>query len=140
MTQKALNFVVNGMLTTEREITEKRIAHILSQMPTEIVDGFTDGFVVEIEVNHSDLANFMITKYPERQFVEFLTPAVEIRDMRAKVTVRAKVVKWKNPNGSDWDMKYTKDEKYTEKRVETYTEVIEVYPDSRIPGIKQTIL
>ena len=143
MTQKALKFVVSGMLNNEREITEERVAFILNMLPEHALDGFTDGFVVNATVNDpSTLLEFVKQRNKGKVFTSLLqanfSPASG--DVPSALNVECERVVYIKENGKDWDTRDTKNDEYCVKQVKTYQERIELFGYSNIPGVEIAIL
>lgn len=143
MTQKALRFVVSGMLNSERENTEKRVAFILNMLPEHMLDGFTDGFVIHADVNDpSALLEFVKQRNKGKVLTSLLrtdfSPAN--RESAATLNVECERVVYLKEGGKDWDTRDTKSDEYCVKQVKTYTERIELFGYSGIPGVEFAIL
>ena len=143
MTQKALKFVVSGMLNNEREITEERVAFILNMLPEHMLDGFTDGFVMNAVVNDpSALLEFVKQRNKGKVFTSLLQanflPASG--DNPSTLNVECERIVYNKEGGKDWEARDTKNDEYCIKQVKTYTERIELFGYSNIPGVEIAIL
>jgi hypothetical protein len=142
MTQKALRFVVSGMLNDEREITEERVAFILNMLPEHVLDGFTDGFVMNATVNDpSALLEFVKRNNKGKVLTSLLrtnfSPAT--KDGSATLEVECERVVYLKEGGKDWDTRDTKSDEYCVKQVKTYTDNIALFGFSIIPGVELAI-
>lgn len=143
MTQKALRFVVSGMLNSEREITEERVAFILNMLPEHMLDGFTDGFVMNATVNDpSALLEFVKQCNKGKILTSLLrtnfSPATA--NDSATLEVECERVVYLKEGGKDWDTRDAKSDEYCIKQVKTYTESIRLFDYSNIPGVELAIL
>lgn len=143
MTQKALRFVVSGMLNNEREITEERVAFILNMMPEHVLDGFTDGFVMNATVNDpSALLEFVKQRNKGKVFTSLLkanfSPASGAEP--STLNVECERIVYTKEGGNDWDTRNTKDGEYCVKQVKTYQDHIELSGNDTIPGVEIAIL
>lgn len=143
MTQKALKFVVSGMLNSEREITEERIAFILNMLPEHMLDGFTDGFVMNAIVNDPSALLEFVKQRNERKVLTSLlrtkfSPAT--KEGVATLEVECERIVYNKENGKDWEAKDAKTDEYCIKQVKTYTERIELFGYRIIPGVELAIL
>lgn len=143
MTQKALRFVVSGMLNNEREITEERVAFILNMMPEHVLDGFTDGFVTNAIVNDpSALLEFVKQRNKGKVFTSLLkanfSPASGAEP--STLNVECERIVYTKEGGKDWDTRDTKDGEYCVKQVKTYQDHIELSGNNTIPGVEIVIL
>lgn len=143
MTQKALRFVVSGMLNNEREITEERVAFILNMLPQHVLDEFTDGFVTNAVVNDpSALLEFVKQRNKGKVFTSLLqanfSPASG--DVPSALNVECERIVYTKEGGKDWDSRDTKNDEYCIKQVKTYQERIELFGYSNIPGVELAIL
>lgn len=143
MTQKALRFVVSGMLNNEREITEERVAFILNMLPEYMLDGFTDGFVMNATVNDpSALMEFVKQRNKGKVLTSLLrtnfSPATA--NDPATLEVECERVVYLKEGGKDWDTRDTKSDEYCIKQVKTYTDNIALFGFSIIPGVELAIL
>lgn len=143
MTQKALKFVVSGMLNNERKITEERVAFILNMLPQHVLDGFTDGFVMNAVVNDpSALLEFVKQRNKRKTLTSLLqanfSPASG--DTPSTLNVECERVVYTKEGGKDWDTRDTKDDEYCIKQVKTYQERIELFGYDNIPGVELAIL
>ena len=146
MTQKALNFVVNGMLTTEREITEKRIAHMFIKLADRfggiVVDQFTDGFVTDaVVLDENSVLEFVRARNEKKHLERITNWKFTYEDtFRPKLVVTCERTAYFPVNGRTWDSANEPDDEHTECRVVDYSENIYLYPDSVIPGVQLYIL
>lgn len=143
MTQKALRFVVSGMLNSEREITEERVALVLNMLPEHMLDGFTDGFVMNADVNDpSALLEFVKQRNKGKVLTSLLrtnfSPATA--NGSATLEVECERVVYLKEGGKDWDTRDTKSNEYCIKQVKTYTESIGLFGYINIPGVELAIL
>lgn len=143
MTQKALRFVVSGMLNNEREITEERVAFILNMLPQHVLDGFTDGFVMNAVVNDpSALLEFV----KQRNKGKVLTSLLQANFLPASgdnpptLNVECERVVYIKEGGKEWDTRDTKNDEYCVKQIKTYQERIELSGNNTIPGVEIAIL
>lgn len=143
MTQKALRFVVSGMLDNEREITEERVAFILNLLPPFIVDGLTDGFVMNATVNDpSALLTFIKQRNKGKVLTSLLQAKFSPADQGAPSTlnVECERVVYTKEGGKDWDTRDTKDDEYCIKQIKTHRECIDLLGCDTIPGVEIAIL
>lgn len=142
MTQKALGFVVNGMLNNEREVAEKRIAFILSQLDESIIDGFTDGFVNSISVvDESALLEYVRGRNKSKLITSIVKTDIRKDScLKMRVDVMCNRIVYGKPNGKTWETADKKDEEHTVRTEVQWTDTIYLYPDSNIPGLQFTIL
>lgn len=143
MTQKALRFVVSGMLDSEREITEERFAFILNVLPEHMLDGFTDGFVMNATVNDpSALLEYVKQSNKGKVLTSLLrtnfSPAT--KESAATLEVECERVVYLKEGGKDWDTRDAKSDEYCIKQVKPYTMQIELFGYSIIPGVELAIL
>lgn len=143
MTQKALKFVVSGMLNSEREITEERVAFVLSMLPQHVLDGFTDGFVTNATVyDPIALLEFITQRNKGKTFTSLLqanfSPASG--DVPSMLNVECERVVYNKEGGKDWDTRDAKTNEYCVKQVKIYQERIELFGYSNVPGVELTIL
>lgn len=142
MTQKALKFVVSGMLNNEREITEERVAFILNMLPEHMLDGFTDGFVMNANVNDpSALLEFVRQRNKGKTLTSLLRTNFSpvTKDNMPTLTVECERVVYNKEGGKDWEAKDAKTDEYCVKQVKTYTECIGLFSYSIIPGVELAI-
>lgn len=143
MTQKALKFVVSGMLNNEREITEERVAFILNMLPQHVLDGFTDGFVMNATVNDpSALLEFVKQRNKGKTLTSLLQANFSLAsgDIPSTLNVECERVVYTKEGGKDWDTRDTKNDEYCIKQVKTYQEHIELFGYDNIPGVELAIL
>lgn len=141
MTQKALNFVVSGMLATEREVTERRIAFILATLDESVIDGFTDGFINSVKVtNYTELFEYVKTRNKSKQLTEIIKAEPKIDRFDVYVNVECKRIVYGKPNGKSWETADKPDDEHTVKTETTYTDTVHIYPGCEIPGVSYTIL
>lgn len=143
MTQKALRFVVSGMLNSEREITEERFAFVLNMLPEHMLDGFTDGFVMNATVNDpSALLEFVKQRNKGKVFTSLLRADFSPVTANDSTTLKVECerVVYLKEGGKDWDTRDTKSDEYCIKQVKTYTDRIELFSYSVIPGVELAIL
>lgn len=143
MTQKALNFVVSGMLATEKEVAEKRIAFILAKHDESVVDGFTDGFINSVKVtNYQALFEYVKGRNKSKQLTTIIEAEPKFNGFDVCVNVTCKRIVYGKPNGKSWETSDKADEEHTVKTETTYVDTIHLYPDSnlQIPGVAFTIL
>lgn len=143
MTQKALRFVVSGMLNSEREITEERVALVLNMLPEHMLDGFTDGFVMNANVNDpSALLEFVKQHNKGKVLTSLLRTnfSLATADSSATLEVECERVVYLKEGGKDWDTRDAKSDEYCIKQVKTYTESIGLFGYSNIPGVELAIL
>lgn len=143
MTQKALKFVVSGMLNSESEITEERIAFVLSMLPQHVLDGFTDGFVTNATVyDPIALLEFVTQRNKGKTFISLLqvnfSPASG--DVPPMLNVECERVVYNKEGGKDWEARDAKTNEYCVKQVRIYQEHIELFGYSTIPGVELTTL
>ena len=118
MTQKALRFIVSGMLNNEREIAEERVAFILNMLPEHALDGFTDGFVTNATVNDpSALLEFVKQRNKGKVLTSLLQAKFSPADQGAPSTlnVECERVVYTKEGGKDWDTRDTKNDEYCVK-------------------------
>lgn len=143
MTQKALNFIVSGMLNSEREVAEKRIAYILSRIDDNtVIDGFTDGFVtaVTIEDKHK-LFSYVCGLNKSKTLAGLKGATVRLEDgFYIYVDVECERIVYGKPNGKRWETNDKKEGEYTERTTVSFTQRIRIYPGCEIPGVSYTIL
>lgn len=142
MTQKALGFVVSGMLNNERETAEKRIAFILSQLDESIIDGFTDGFVNSISVvDEGALLEYVRGRNKSKLITSIVKTEIR-KDSGFKICVDVicQRIVYGKPDGKTWETADKKDEEHTVRTEVQWTDTIYLYPDSEIPGLQFTIL
>lgn len=142
MTQKALNFIVSGMLYTEKELAEKRIAYILATIQDDtVVDGFTDGFVDSITIeDKKELFLYVCELNKSKVFTGMKNATIERDGFYAYVDVECERVVYGKPNGKSWETNNKKEGEYTERVVQSYTQRVRIYPGCKIPGVSYTIL
>lgn len=142
MTQKALGFVVNGMLNNEREVAEKRIAFILSQLDESIIDGFTDGLVNSISVVDESALLEYVRRCNKSKLITSIVKTDVRKDscLKMRVDVTCNRIVYDKPNGKTWETADKKDEEHTVRTEVQWTDTIYLYPDSNIPGLQFTIL
>lgn len=141
MTQKALGFVVSGMLSSEREVTEKRIAFILAKLDESVIDGFTDGFINSVKVtNYTELFEYVKTRNKSKQLTEIISAEPKFNGFDVYVNVECKRTVYGKPNGKSWETSDKADEEHTVKSETTYTDTVHLYPGCDIPGVSYTIL
>jgi hypothetical protein len=141
MTQKALNFVVSGMLNSEREITEKRIAYILSTLlPNDAVDGFTDGFVVGVKWDDALVFDYA-RSINKSKVLNKLNKITLVHDgLVPQLSVEMERTVWHKPGTESWKISVKKTDEDMEETIVDYTESIPLYPDCNIPGVTLEIL
>ena len=141
MTQKALDFVVSGMLASEREVAERRIAFILAKHDESVIDGFTDGFINSVKVtNYTELFEYVKTRNKSKQLTEIIKAESKIDGFDVYVNVECKRIVYGKPNGKSWETSDKQDNVYTVKTDTTYTDTIQLHPGYEIPGVSYTIL
>lgn len=143
MTQKALRFVVSGMLNSEREITEERIAFVLGMLPQHVLDGFTDGFVTNAIVYDPIALLEFVTERNKGKTLTSLRQAnfsPAFGDAPSTLNVECERVVYNKEGGKDWDTKDAKTDEYCIKQTKIYQERIELFGYSVIPGVELATL
>lgn len=142
MTQKALNFVVNGMLNSEEEATTARIAFILANSGESVIDGFTDGFVVGAKiVDIKKVTDFICSMNSEKSIDKDSITVTFVRDgMRMRMNTSFKFNIYRKVGGKDYEYSTKKDQVYTEADTKATTQVHEVTALEEIPGVELEIL
>lgn len=141
MTAKALGFVVSGMLNSEREVAEKRIAHILAQHDESVVNGFTDGFINSVKITgYPALFEYVKNRNKSKQLTEIIGAEPKFSGFDVYVNVECKRIVYGKPNGKSWETSDKADEEHTVKSETTYTDTVHIYPGCDVPGVSYTIL
>lgn len=142
MTQKALNFIVSGMLNNEREVAEKRIAFILANIEDDtVIDGFTDGFVNSVTIEDKQRLFLHVCNIDKSKvFAGLKNVTVKEDGLYVYVDVECDRVVYAKPNGKSWETNNKKEGEYTERVVQSYTQRIRIYPGCEVPGVSYTIL
>lgn len=143
MTQKALRFVFSGMLNTEREITEERVAFVFNTLPQYMLDGFTNGFVKDATVHDpTALLEFVKQRNKGRTLTSLLrvdfSPASA--ENPSTLNVECERVVYKKEGDKNWVTKDAKTDEYCIEQIGTHYENIELFADCVIPGVELTIL
>lgn len=142
MTQKALNFIVSGMLNSEREVAEKRIAYILSRIDDNtVIDGFTDGFVTTVTIeDEQKLFSHVCGLNKFKTFTRLKAYTIKQEGFYTFIDVECERIVYSKPGGKTWETNDKKEGEYTERTTVSFTQRIRIYPGCEIPGVSYTIL
>ena len=142
MTQKALNFVVNGMLNSEEEATTARIAFILANSGESVIDGFTDGFVVGAKVvDLKKVTDFICSANSDKTIDKNSVAVRFVRDgLTMQMSTSFEYNIYRKVGGKDYEYSAKKDKVYTEADTKVTTQVREVTALKEIPGVELEIL
>lgn len=142
MTKKALNFVVNGMLSNEPEIARERIAYILSRVSQDVIDSFTDGFVIDMKiVDGAALSKWIATQNKDKHILRVDAFNFENREVGdARLNVALVYTVYRRQDGKDYDYKFEKTEEYCIKGEKINTFTIPLNAETKVPGLELIIL
>lgn len=142
MTKKALNFVVNGMLSNEPEIARERIAYMLSMASDAVIDGFTDGFVLGTRIYDLEAFNTFVEKQNENKEIILFEGTNFENSTAGESYLRVRIVYaiYRKKDGKDYDYKLKMEGDYCVPGERKDVISIPVNANSIIPGVELHIL
>jgi len=139
MNAKAIGFVVRGMLATETESAVNRISRIMSAND-EYVNLLCDGIVTDATIEDANkVFDYVRQRHPNMCLMEPFTVSVERSFLDTTVIVSCTRIVWKKEEGG-WQSRDKQEGDFKIKAEESYKEVINLYPDSKIPGVKIQVI
>lgn len=105
MTEKAIKYVINGMLDDNRELFVKRLAFIFHELDPEVLNRLVDGIPVHAEVD--------LTKFTTRTSARNAKCRVSISGVDVEYDYDE--VRYRKPGTDDTWGRGSKNEEYTEE-------------------------
>ena len=139
MNAKAIGFVVRGMLATETENAVNRISRIMSAND-EYVNLLCDGIVTDAIIEDADkVFGHVRRRHPNMCLMNPFTVSVERSFLETNIVVSCTRIVWKKEEDG-WQSRDKQEGDFKIKAEESYKEVINLFPDSKIPGVKIQVI